>query len=84
MEWTGEKIENACLRRELCSGWGKEGEVESGKICLKEGEDGTRGSKSTLPLLLLPQLKGESFPPPILGRRVPVGELWIFSSCACG
>jgi hypothetical protein len=41
-------------------------------------------SKSTLPLLLLPQLEGKKFPPPILGRRVPVGELWIFSSCACG
>jgi hypothetical protein len=45
MEWTGEKIENACIRRELCSGYGKEGEVESGRMCLKEEEDGTVGQK---------------------------------------
>jgi len=60
MEWTGEKIENACIRRELCSGYGKEGEVESGRMCLKEEEDGAVpvGSKSTLPLLLGSQLEG--------------------------
>ncbi len=28
------------MRKKLCSGWGKKGELESGRICLKEEEDG--------------------------------------------